>query len=152
MRIIQIIVCLLLLSASAEMHSQTKKVVRQKQTLVVAKPANKTPSGRKIWYSLNSVHEGLICAENANYKYGFLDKTGKTVIPFKWDYAADFHQGFAMVKDQDGKYGFIDKTGKQVIPCTWKFVYDFYEGVAMVKDENNKFGFIDQMGKVVPVI
>jgi hypothetical protein len=61
-----------------------------------------------------------------NSKYGFIDKTGKTVIPFDRDgvywacnHDAGFYGGLAAVFS-DGKYGFIDKTGKVVIP----FIFD----------------------------
>lgn len=30
--------------------------------------------------------------------YGFIDKTGNIVIPYKWVEVENFHDGFAMVK------------------------------------------------------
>ena len=49
---------------------------------------------------------------DANKKYGYIDKTGKLVIPCQWEDAMDFHLGGAGVKDKNGKWGCIDKTGK----------------------------------------
>ncbi|HHX92242.1 MAG TPA: WG repeat-containing protein [Clostridiales bacterium] len=57
-------------------------------------------------------------------KYGFIDTTGKEVIPLKFDEAMSFQDGMAAVYQYQGradgytynKIGYIDKTGKQVIP------------------------------------
>ena len=65
-------------------------------------------------------------------KWGFIDRSGKVVIPFKYDWALWFSEGLCAVQETN-KYGFIDKTGKLVIP----FIYDrtnlFNEGLAVVK-------------------
>ena len=49
------------------------------------------------------------------YKYGFINKEGKEVIPFKYDDASDFSEGLARVL-LNHKEGFINKEGKVVIP------------------------------------
>jgi serine/threonine protein kinase len=80
-------------------------------------------------------------------KWGFIDKTGKEVIPFKYDDAWRFSEGLAAVK-LNGKWGFIDKTGKKVIPSKYGGAWRFSEGLAAVK-LNGKWGFIDKTGKKV---
>jgi hypothetical protein len=64
-----------------------------------------------------------------NKKYGYLDHTGKEVIPASYLLATPFAEGFAvvkvMVKDQE-KYGVIDKKGKFVIKPTYD--YHVYTG------------------------
>lgn len=50
-----------------------------------------------------------------NYKYGFIDKKGRVVIPFQFDATGSFSEGLVQVW-QDGKCGFIDKKGKVVVP------------------------------------
>ena len=83
-----------------------------------------------------------------NDKWGFMDKTGKVVIPCEWRYAADgFSEGLAHVMDSNKKWGFIDKTGKVVSPCEWDDAKGFSEGLARVMDGN--WGFIDNNGEVV---
>ena len=49
----------------------------------------------------------------SGWKYGFVDKAGKEVIPPAYEDAFDFSEGFAAVK-LNGKWGFIDKTGKEI--------------------------------------
>ncbi|MDR3245746.1 MAG: WG repeat-containing protein [Prevotellaceae bacterium] len=43
-----------------------------------------------------------------------MDKTGKEVIPLKYDYVSSFEEGLAKV-ELNGKWGSIDQTGKKVI-------------------------------------
>lgn len=46
-------------------------------------------------------------------KYGFIDRTGKEVIPLIYDDAYGFYDGLAAV-EKDGKMGYIDRTGKEI--------------------------------------
>ena len=78
---------------------------------------------------------------------GFIDKTGKIVIPCKYENASDFSEGLARVEINDMD-GFIDKTGKMVIPCKYEEASDFSEGLARVWF-NDKNGFINKTGKIV---
>ena len=49
-----------------------------------------------------------------NGKWGYIDRTGKIVIPPLFDGTGGFSEGLANVKIGD-KWGFIDKTGRYVI-------------------------------------
>ena len=64
----------------------------------------------------NEISLYRVCREG---KWGYIDKTGREVIPCKYDDASSFSEGLAKVK-KSGKYGFIDKTGREVVP----FIYD----------------------------
>ena len=44
--------------------------------------------------------------------FGYIDKTEKVVIPFKFKKAYPFEHGKARVQDEDGNWRKIDKTGK----------------------------------------
>ena len=79
------------------------------------------------WY--NEFKEDLLVVYNDSQKYGYIDKTGKEVIPCKWAYAWNFSLGMAIVFDENDKCGFIDKTGKLVVPCTWLMARDFSDDV-----------------------
>ncbi len=68
----------------------------------------------------------LMAFVKKDQKYGFIDETGKIVIPCQWDSACSFLEGLAKVK-KDGKYGCIDKIGKLVTPCQWDFVGNLYK-------------------------
>ncbi len=91
---------------------------------------------------IGAVSEDLWETKQAD-KWGFLDSTGKEVIPFIYDKIGafdfedgsfnGFNDGLAMVK-LNGKWGVIDKAGKEVIPLQ----YESFSN-ANNYDEPNKF-------------
>lgn len=87
-----------------------------------------------------------------NTKYGYMDATGKVVIPPQFERASDFHEGLAWAETKmwlEGPSGFIDKTGKIVIPFPKQSdVPRFSAGLAAVSF-GGAFGYIDKTGKTV---
>ena len=106
-----------------------------------------------------------------NGKFGYIDKTGKIVIPPQFDsvviaqeQGSSFTEGLAAVQVGD-KWGYIDKSGKFVIPPKFKQIFPpspFHEGLAQVEVKEDKFidktgvevtketlRFIDRTGKFV---
>lgn len=50
-----------------------------------------------------------------NGKYGFVDKSGKVVVEYKYDRVTEFNEnGFAAVK-KDGKWGAINEQGEEIV-------------------------------------
>lgn len=112
-----------------------------------------------------AVHGGYynsIFGEAAPYSlYGFIDKTGKFVIPPTFPdptlnaYDSDgFYEGLAaMGRRPDDNilahyFGYIDVTGKYVIAPIYDKAHRFMHGVALVC-KNKKYGCIDKSGNVV---
>ena len=103
--------------------------------------------------------EGLAWVCNKDGKFGYIDKTGKVVIPFRYESAYDdgpefyytipcydFHDGLARICDKTTeKYGFIDREGNEVFPCQFEYAEDLKDGVAMV-ERDGQHGFIDAKG------
>jgi hypothetical protein len=91
-----------------------------------------------------SFKEDVVALKSGD-KWGYIDKTGKTIISFLYDDVAFFSEGLASVK-LNNKWGYINKTGETTVP----FIYDntnlFSEGLAAVK-LNDKWGYIDKTGK-----
>jgi len=89
-----------------------------------------------------------------NGKYGFIDKTGKQVIPCVYDYVYSIEREFAKVRLND-KYGFINKAGQLIVPCNYDEVYYGYsdELIKVVfgkyDDPNRKYGLFDKTGKTI---
>ena len=60
-------------------------------------------------------------------KYGFIDKTGKEVLPLDYDieegfgFVDEFEDGLAIVC-KNGKYGLIDTNGNEIAECKYKRV------------------------------
>ena len=82
-----------------------------------------------------------------NEEWGFIDKTGKEVVPTQYSNAGDFSEGLAAVV-KGGKTGYIDQTGQEVIPLAYDQAKGFSQGLAAVK-KSGKWGFIDQTGQEV---
>ena len=85
--------------------------------------------------------------------YGYIDKSGKVVIPAEYNSASSFSEGRAVVSKgsscENMKWGFVDTSGKIVIPLEYDSVSDFSEGLAVVSRKNQGTGYIDKAGEVI---
>ncbi|MEZ4892544.1 MAG: WG repeat-containing protein [Saprospiraceae bacterium] len=59
---------------------------------------------------------------------GFIDTTGKVVIPPKFLNAGDFSEGFAPVRI-GGRYGYINTKGKLQIKAKYEYAESFLDGL-----------------------
>lgn len=88
-----------------------------------------------------------------NWKWGYIDKTGREVIPCKYERANPFHEGLASVRlSYDSGYGFIDKTGREVIRHRPEIAMpgEFSEGLVVVINLfNDHFFVLDKKGNKV---
>ena len=93
------------------------------------------PTGRALAVSLGEwdgggsrFYNGLACVkkwmpESGCWMYGYIDHTGKVVIPFVYSEASGFnHNGLASVC-KDGLYGYIDREGNTIIPLEFDGAY-----------------------------
>ena len=97
-------------------------------------------------------------------KWGFIDTSGREVVPCKYDCVDDFHEGMARVNIGGrwnlyrpermslcgGKTGFVDKTGREVILCQYLHAENFHDGFADVfveKDGKGDYFLIDKSGQ-----
>jgi len=81
-------------------------------------------------------------------KIGFLNTSGKLVIPCEYDNLEMFFtEGLAAIAKNE-YYGYIDKTGKEVIPFIYEEAEPFLGGIARV-EKNNKAIYIDKTGKSI---
>ena len=93
--------------------------------------------------------EGFAAVKNEIGLWGFIDKTGKTKIPFIYlKKPGPFHSGLAKVENKEGLFGFIDFTGALVIPPVYLSVSNFYQGKALARKGYGPKGlvFLNQDG------
>jgi hypothetical protein len=142
-RLVFLFVLLMQTSHAADSNDSAPDVVRLKVPVKVVLP-NAGPGG------INEEVE----------HWGFIDQTGKLVIPAEWDSVSDFHEGIACVKRGD-KLGFIDESGKIVSEPQWEadeivdafgtlnegFAPEFSEGLVAV-EKDKKWGYLDRTGKL----
>lgn len=76
--------------------------------------------------------EGLAPVKKGE-KWGYIDKSGKEIIPFRFEEASLFEGGAAAVKLGE-KYGFIDKAGKMLIAPQYETAL-IRQGVGIVQQE-----------------
>lgn len=94
---------------------------------------------------IDNFNEGLACVGLAGRGYGFIDETGKLVIPTIYENADGFKNGRATVK-RDGKRYYIDKSGKEIeiaahLVRKYQDVGELCEGLCRVS--TLKLGFMD---------
>lgn len=97
-------------------------------------------------YTSPGFKDGLVNVSTGD-KYGCMDKTGKVVIPIKYDNLIEFKDGLALVSINN-KCGFIDKNGKEIIPIIYDKVSRFNDGLYGVSIKG-KYGVIDRNNEVV---
>lgn len=123
--------------------SQLEFIDNQGKTVITISPEIETAS---------SFSEGLALVYS-NGLYGYVDKTGKLVIPYTFNTASNFEEGFAKVglKEKESntfKYGFINKKGEVVINFQFVMANNFSDGLALVYN-GSQYGYIDYEGKFV---
>ena len=118
--------------------------------------SNTTNKQPKIEYSSlysEPYINGLRKVHTEDYNYGYVNKAGEIVIPFKYNEAYAFDNGLAYVCINN-KCGFINTKGEVVVPLVYDFDnffsrgMEFHEDLARVK-LNEKWGFVNKNGKVV---
>jgi len=94
---------------------------------------------------------------SVNGKYGFMDRSGKTIITPQFDRAGTFSEGLASVR-AGTKWGYINTKGAVVITPQFDDAMTFRYGRAAVKlccgsfwsrNAGDRFGFIDKDGKFI---
>ena len=91
--------------------------------------------------------------EKPKYSYGFMDTSGKIVIPQEYEDADRFSHGLAPVK-KNGLWGYINPNGEVVIPFQFKSAKPFSDDPALAPVEKNDigekaWGFIDLKGNFI---
>jgi hypothetical protein len=87
----------------------------------------------------------------ATMLYGYVDKTGKMVIPAMFNSAAPFSEGLAVVSKCDESY-FIDRTARTVISRGFRYASSFSGGLASVETMTEGGlveGYVDKTGKKI---
>lgn len=112
------------------------------------------PSGQVIgpnsWDASYAYHDQLSLVrvgESVLAKEGFIDQSGKTVIPCRFWNVTSFSGGMAVLR-AGGKQGFINRQGEIAIKPEYDFVCWFSDGLALV-GRNKQYGFVDPKGTLV---
>lgn len=110
----------------------------------------------KKWHWAESFSDGMALVNDGD-GWGFIDTTGKLVIPCIYDSPSErnpegFHEGLAPVVIDPAyeRFGYIDKTGKQVFSRLLNADSPYSEGLCSAYDKDNEcWGFMDKTGNFV---
>ncbi len=111
-------------------------------------PSENFPAGSPVFDQVGYVSKNR-CLVRSRGKYGYLDDTGKIVIPLQYEEGTDMRDNMAAVR-KDGFWGFIDKDGGQIQPHIYDHVLPRGDGSYIVY-KDTQIGFIDKAGKFLPV-
>ena len=81
------------------------------------------------------------------YLYGFIDETGREVIPPKFVTVSDFDGGSARVKIREN-YFYLLKNGTVLTQNAFDDIYAATNGISIFK-QNDKFGYADFEGNII---
>ncbi|MDF2925692.1 MAG: repeat protein [Paenibacillaceae bacterium] len=82
--------------------------------------------------------------------YGYLDTSGKEIIPARYLEGTDFADSRAVVKVKEQEYMLIGKNGEQLEVYPFAFVGSLSEGLlAYQEKEQGQYGYINEQGDVV---
>ena len=127
------------------------KVAANVDTSVVDLPVEKRLELAKKYEYIAPFSDGL-AEVRLNGKSGFIDKTGKPVIPCEYDGVDDdgFIDGITFVK-LNGKNRIVDKANKQIVPSEYDVdvVEVCEDGIMPIVPLNEKWGVIDKTGKSI---
>lgn len=104
---------------------------------------------RILWFALSltlAAQPALFPIRNGR-QFGFIDRSGKVVVPAKFDKVEEFHDSRAIVYIGSNA-GYIDPSGQLVIPAVYSTARDFANGRALVS-RDGKYAVIDTAGKTV---
>lgn len=89
--------------------------------------------------------EGKCAVQNREGKWGYIDKSGKLIIDYKFDVALEFENGKAVVYIED-KAGVINSKGEYLIKPQYDYILNDGENFIIEKDYQH--GWCDKNGKI----
>lgn len=99
-------------------------------------------------FDLKGFEDGLVPVK-VGEKWGYLNTSGKMVIPAKYDHVTDFKGGYAPVQS-GGKFVVLNTSGEETAVEGGAIdVKPFAESLAPFRAADKQFGFIDSDGKIV---
>jgi hypothetical protein len=73
---------------------------------------------------------GFAIVQSSKYKYSFINRQGKVVIPYgkyKFDSNDNFYNNYLRAENEERKQGFLDTSGKEAMPFIYRHVREITE-------------------------
>ena len=122
-----------------------EKYTSSGKKLGIIRLSNDTITKAKYEIVSGAFKSGIVVSSNG--KSGFVDTTGKLVVPIQYDAFRDFDNktGFVM---NNGKYALVDYAGKFLTGFIFDGTSSFFENICKVL-VNGKLGYINRTGQYV---
>ena len=89
-------------------------------------------------------------SKSGSYKYGYIDRSGREIIPLKFENANGFINDAALVKIKENQYGLINKDGEVQSSYNYFLVSQYNDGVMIFTEElGGQYGYIDRNGEII---
>lgn len=124
-------------------YKQQGKVVIQAQFVNAAKEFSE---------GLAAVEIGTrdILKSETYYNWGYIDQTGRVVIPPQFFEARNFSEGFAAVSTRGEGWKYVNHNNELItIESSVSFLGDFTDGFAPFMIKGHLWGFVNKVGKIV---
>jgi hypothetical protein len=116
-----------------------------------------TQKGHEIFVNptrLRPFSEGLAQFRGANNLWGYVDSTGRVIMPPQFLNARPFSDGMALVADSTGQCSYVLRDGTVAFTTPfkarqWRGIGDFHEGRAWFKEKGWSWGAFDKHGETV---
>ena len=113
-------------------------------TVEIKKPMNEAFEEKRIQLLSNytyidpfSTDEGVARVEK-DAKYGYIDSTGKEIVPVTNYNVQSFSEGLGLVEESEGSFYFVDKTGKKIIDLSaYSNAFSFADGYSTVEKHDH---------------
>lgn len=92
-----------------------------------------------------------LAAAKAAHRWGFIDASGRFVIPNAFEKVGAFSLGLAPAS-RDGRYGYIDQSGRDVIPNRFDEAYNFFPDRVATVRLDGRYVYVDRAGKVIAAL
>jgi hypothetical protein len=107
----------------------------------------------KDYSYMADIHDGRAMVNNqqadGKTMYGYVDRSGKEVIPLRYEDASDFANHRAIVKVKDNQYALIRHDGSTEAEYHFPFVGVLGDGLLPFQQTvNGKYGYINEKGNV----
>lgn len=98
------------------------------------------------WIAPNE-QDGIICVQNEEDKYGYINADGEEIIPCIFMNAYDFRDGLVVVMNEKGKWGTMNLQGDMLIDCDYENIDISYAPNLIKVEEYNYWGVLDLGGE-----
>lgn len=106
---------------------------------------------QKIEYSWMAPDEvdGIICVQNGEGKYGYINADGEEIIPCIFTNAYRFWHGLAVVMDEEEEWGAVNLQGDMLIDCAYEELNTSYAPNIILAKEYGYWGAFSLGGECI---